>query len=518
MDIVKNFEQLSHSVFGEGDATLIKENDYIRVTDRKENYSSLAVHANKLLGDKQAYKTTWLFKLPEGTHETRIKAYHKVTIDYLDLTETSYAFSEDIILNDKEWVEVTVSSTIPFESKLLDFISYFYQLGGPKCDILVKKFDVQEAEPEKLDERARNYPPVTQQKKRLVGTIRWDAFTKSSPDGISPASQVARVLSYKEYHNQAPFFSLVDENAKVSFPEYTLETWEKEADFAIKGGLDYFAYLWYELGGEMSIPRRMHLSSPNKDKIKMCGILENVRNKETMDELYEAMQDSCYLRLDGRPVLFLYGFDRWTTEKVNIVCEGAKNAGIKEPLYIVGMSTASKGYPFKVNWCKGIDAVSWYGVGATKKDMTFEELKNDCEDVIVKAGELCRTNNIDIIPSFTTGRDTRARIRTGVSWCAGDPKATEDNDKPYGNHYALPPTDKELEDHIEFTLKFIEDNRDITRSYMVCSYGWNEHEEGGWLCPTLAVDENNNVIRDENGNILPNTRRLDILKKAVDRI
>ncbi len=518
MDIINNFENLSNCVFGEGNATLIKENDYIRVTDRTENYSSLAVHANLLLGNKQAYKTTWMFKLPEGTPETRIKAYHKITIDYLDLTETSYAYSADLILNDKEWTEATVSTTIPFGSTLLDFISYFYQLGGPKCDILVKKFEVTEAEPEKLDERARNYPPVTKQKNRLVGTIRWDAFTESTPDGMTPASQVARVLSYKEYHNQAPFFSLVDENAKVSFPEYTQEIWEKEAEFAIKGGLDYFAYLWYELGGEMSIPRRMHLASPNKDKIKMCGIIERIRTKKTMDELFVAMKDSCYIRLDGRPVLFLYAFDRWTREEVDKVCDLAKEAGIEEPLYIVGMSTVSQGYPFKVNWCKGIDAVSWYSVGATKKDMTFEELKNDCEDVIVKAGELCRANDIDIIPSFTAGRDTRARIRTGVTWCAGDPKAIEDNDKPYGNRYALPPSDKELEDHIAFTLKYVEENPDITRSNMILSYGWNEHEEGGWLCPTLAVDENNNVIRDENGNILPDTKRLDILKKVVDRI
>ena len=53
---------------------------------------------------------------------------------------------------------------------------------------------------------------------------------------------------------------------------------------------------------------------------------------------------------------------------------------------------------------------------------------------------------------------------------------------------------------------------------MICSYGWNEHEEGGWLCPTLAVDENNNVIRDEFGDIVPDTTRLDILKKVLEEL
>ncbi len=517
MDIIKNFDQVSDSVFGEGNATLIKENDYIRVTDRNENYSSLAVHANKLLGNKQAYKSVWQFKLPEGAPETRIKAYHKIIFESLDLIETAYTYSDDIVLNDKEWVEVTLSTTVPCENDLIDFISYFYQLGGLKYDILVKKFQVEETEPEKLDERERNIPPVSKQQKRLVGTIRWDAFTKSTPDGNSPASQVARVLSYKEYHNQAPFFSEVN-GQTVSFPEYTQEIWEKEAEYAIKGGLDYFAYIWYDFGGEMSIPRSMHLKSPNKDKIKLCGILDRIRNKATMDDLFNAMKDSCYLRLDNRPVLFIYSFDRWSTAEINRVTVLAKEAGIKEELYIVGMSLASKSYPFKVNWCKGIDAISWYSVGAKKKDMLFSELKNDCEEAIKAIGELCRINNIDIIPSFTAGRDTRARIRTGVSWCGGDPNAQNDGDKPYSNRYALPPSDKELEDHMAFTIKYVEDNPDITKSYMVLSYGWNEHEEGGWLCPTLAVDENNNVIRDEKGNILPDTKRLDILKKVVDSI
>ncbi len=516
MDIVSNFENLT-CVFGEGDATLTKENDIIVVSNRKEAYSSLAVHANELLGRKLAYKSTWLIKLKEGAEPVRTRVYHKLIMVSLDMRETAYCFSQEVTLNDKEWSEITLSSTIPPESELIDFIVYFIQPGSVKPDMLVKKLEITETEPINTEVRLREYPPVKRQEKPLIGTIRWDAFTKSTPDGITPASQVARVLSYKEYHNQAPFFSLVD-GEKVSFPEYTLDIWEQEADFAVKGGLDYFAYLWYETTDDMSIPRKMHLQSPNKDKILMCGILERVRAPKTMEELYEAMKSSCYLRLDGRPVVFLYGADNWSTENIEKVCEGALNAGIKEPLYIVAMSTAKTPYYFNINFAKGIDAISWYSVGATKKDMPFEELKNDCEDVIVNVGKLCTEKNIDVIPSFTSGRDTRARIRTGVTWCAGDPDAVNDKDKPYMNRYSLQPTEKELEDHIRFTIKYIEDHPECTRPRMICSYGWNEHEEGGWICPTLKVDENNVVVRDENGNILPDTIRLDILKKVKDEI
>lgn len=515
MDLIKSFDEQKEHIFGEGNAKLIKENDYIRVTNREERYSSLAVHANTLLGAKQAYKSRYLLKLDEGSEPIKVKLYHKVYLDYLDVKETSYSFSDDIIVTGDDWAEVTFSTTVPFGSTILDFIVYFIQSTGERVDILVKEFSVEETEPKAIEERLRELSPISKQAKRLVGTIRWDAFTESTPDGEKPCDQVSRVLSYKEYHNQAPFFSLVD-GEKVSFPEYTMETWEKEADFAIKGGLDYFAYLWYETTDDMSQCRKMHLKSPNKDKILMCGILERVRKEKTMQELYDAMKDSCYLRLDTRPVVFLYGVDRWSREDVKAVCDGAEKAGIKEPLYIVGMSMETKPFPFMTNLSKGIDAISWYSVGALETAMPYQKLADINEDVMIKAGELCRKNNIDIIPSFTTGRDTRARIRTGVSWCAGDPNAIEDKDKPYWNRYALQPTDEELEKHIYNTLKYVNENRDRTKPYMICSYGWNEHEEGGWLCPTLKVDENNIVVRDEKGNILPDTTRLDILKKVVD--
>ena len=52
---------------------------------------------------------------------------------------------------------------------------------------------------------------------------------------------------------------------------------------------------------------------------------------------------------------------------------------------------------------------------------------------------------------------------------------------------------------------------------MVLSYGWNEHEEGGWLCPTIMVDADGNPIYNEDGTIKANTERLDALKRAKER-
>lgn len=518
MKLLKDYAGNEAVLFGEGGAKLTFLPEGVLVSNRQMAYSSLGIHAVALLGQKAAYKSTWHLTLPKGQEPIKLQIYHKVSEVYLDVPSTSYLFSDAVTVSSDAVTEVSLKTTIPSDTRLTDFIAYFIQQNGEKSDILVKDVTVEETEPDAVaaaDRRERTLPPITRQKQRLIGTIRWDAFSKSEPDGKTPASQVARVLSPAAYHWQAPFFSEVDENGTVSFPEYTVETWEKEAAYAVAGGLDYFAYLWYETTDLMSEPRKYHLLSEKKDTIKMCGILETVRSEPTMNELFAAMKDSCYLRLDGRPVLFLYGFDRWTIEKIDKVKAMAKAAG-EDDLYIVGMTTATNHFGFTNNLNKGLDAISWYSVGSTKTAETYEELKNCNEKCIRDMDKLCRAGGIELIPSFTAGRDTRARIQTGVSWVGGDPKAEKDADKPYRNWYALPPTDKELEDHIRFTLNWINDHPDTAKPNMVCSYGWNEHEEGGWLCPTLLCDEFGNVIRDENGQAIANHSRLDILKKVAD--
>ncbi len=360
--------------------------------------------------------------------------------------------------------------------------------------------------------------PVTRFEQTLVGTIRWDAFTESTPDGMDPASQVARVLSPAKYHGQAPFFSVVNEDNTIAFPKYTVETWEKEAEYAVAGGLDYFAYLWYETTDPMSQPRKYHLLSEKKDIIKYSCILERIRSDKSMQELYEAMKDSCYLRVDGRPVVFLYEVksSNWDAKSIEKLRKDAAKAGITESLYIVGMLVTDDLNVFATNVQKGIDGISWYSLNAQATAEPFEKIAKRTEEATTKMGALALAYNVDIIPAIQTGRDTRARIETGVTWVDGDPNATNDSDKPYKNLYSLEPTMEELENHMVNIITYA-NTMVNSKTNMVLSYGWNEHEEGGWLCPTLAVDENGNPIYNEDGTIKANTERLDALARAKER-
>ncbi len=384
------------------------------------------------------------------------------------------------------------------------YIDNFY-IGLRNPDDFVEKLPI----PEKT--------PVERNENTLVGTIRWDAFTKSEAGTNGVSSQVAKVLSPKKYHWQAPFFANIEADDTVSFPEYTVETWEQEAAYAVKGGLGYFAYLWYDSSSDMSQPRKMHLKSSKKNTIKMAGILEKIGSDQSMNELFAAMKDACYLKVSGRPVLFLYGVNDWTGADILKIRQGAANAGIKKALYIVGMTNSTTPDQFVKNVSKDIDAISWYSVGAEATGESFESLAKRCEETMRKFSGLCLAYKIDLIPAFTAGRDTRARIETGVSWVDGDPNATEDKDKPYKNRYAFPPTMAELEKHISTVVSYTQSTAQC-KTNMVCSYGWNEHEEGGWLCPTLVCDENGNLVLDKDGNKQVNTERLDTLLKVLKNL
>ena len=95
----------------------------------------------------------------------------------------------------------------------------------------------------------------------------------------------------------------------------------------------------------------------------------------------------------------------------------------------------------------------------------------------------------------------------------GDPK--DPNNLPYSGYYALSGTADEIANHAFEFMNWVKDNPEIAAPNLLLSYGWNEHDEGGWLCPTLACDENGNVLKNEDGSNKVNTERLDALKSKI---
>ena len=74
-----------------------------------------------------------------------------------------------------------------------------------------------------------------------IGIIRWDAYFKTGESYSFVTDQVARALSPAKYHDRVPFFASIRPDGRVEFPEYTQQIWEKETDYAVEAGFDYYA-------------------------------------------------------------------------------------------------------------------------------------------------------------------------------------------------------------------------------------------------------------------------------------
>lgn len=112
---------------------------------------------------------------------------------------------------------------------------------------------------------------------------------------------------------------------------------------------------------------------------------------------------------------------------------------------------------------------------------------------------------IQCIPLATSGRYQLPRIKTGVSW-TGD----------YNWQYTRKGTPAEIAQGVSQTLTWVKENPEATDANTILIYGWNEHDEGGYLCPTLKIDANGNLLFDENGNTMADTGVLDAVKSAIE--
>lgn len=498
MDIIKNYDALSEFIFGEGDAVLEKCSEGISVKNRKEKYSSLAAHIDKFLGPCEAYKTRFVLKTGKGS--VPVAAYHKITIEYIGLEYTVYDYGKSQTVTSEDFSYIEVYTNIPSGAVIKDVIAYFIQgSNAPYEDITVKEFEASEAEPVKSVTAVRSKTPLKRQENMTVGVIRWDAYAQTGVYGEkNPSDQVARALSPAKYHFMAPFFSRVTGKDKIEFPPADQAQFDREAELAVKAGIDYFAYCWYNNSGTMSYARRQHINSKYADRLKMCAIIAvSALDDETIDELADSMTIGCYLKFDNRPVIYVY--DAFKANSVtDKVLSAVKRKGIKEEPYLIGMADVN---PFIVNNLleRGMDAISAYSQGSTSADEPYRELAKQTEKK--NADKYTFADKIDVVPLICCGRDTRPRIETPVSWA----------NHGYGGNYTLQPAGAEIYEHTKHVLESLKNSVPNT----CIAYAWNEHDEGGWCCPTLAVDAEGEPIYDIDGNAILNSTNLNAMAKAI---
>lgn len=352
--------------------------------------------------------------------------------------------------------------------------------------------------------------------KVLVGAIRWDAWhtptriTENREQG-GAVKAVERSLSPKRYHFRVPFFAKIISDSAIRIDGYTQQIIDQEIEFAKQGGLDYWAFLLYSPENSMSQGLSLYLSSKKRSDINYCAIAQPVNF--SVDEGYgngrarllKLIKEPGYQKVMGnRPLIYIFRPDEaWVekvggTEKARQLIDALRSESIKancgDP-YLVIMH-------FDIELAKkmanvlGAEAISDYAIWGSGgfNGTPFSELTASTRNVWIKS----EATGAQVVPLVMTGWDRRPRIERPVPWETGWQKPYEGMEK----YFALP-TPEELAAHLKEAILWTKERKQTCPAKAVIIYAWNEHDEGGWLCPTL--DENNKA----------DASRLKALKKVL---
>ena len=336
--------------------------------------------------------------------------------------------------------------------------------------------------------------------KTAVGAIRWDAWYAHDGKPESVIFQVERSLSPAKYHFRAPFYAQITDDGHVVIPDYTQEDFDREMEYAITAGIDYFAYVWYNSG--LRAARDFHTTSKYKDKIKLCAILDgNAIGKEyAREEIAVLLQEDYYMTvLDDRPLMYYFGTGKnydAIAEDIRYYLALCRQLKLPEPFTVL-----MGGRPEESRKA-GADALSRYAVGGSG-GASFASLVKTTEEI----WENQKNSGLQSVLPVTTGWHNGTRWDNPVTWT-----------KPGADSWIEYATAEEIKAHLKDALRYLkqEENKAATLANTLILYAWNEHDEGGWICPTLAVDANGNQLYNEDGSKKLDESRIQAVKEAIE--
>ena len=326
-------------------------------------------------------------------------------------------------------------------------------------------------------------------KKLRIGVISWDC---SLPPETYFGYYQTRSMSPAKFRSTTPYYADILSSDKITYHSRTQAEYDRELQYAIDAGIDYFAHVWYPDEGsksfvpktpndcsgkvhELNWARRMHASSALKEKLHFCAIAgAHPFADGDLEELVQGMQDPCYEKIAGRPLLYTFGGSRLDfVERVRALCS-AKALPVP---YFVGMFNEGVSEPAAEH--KLVDALSAYaccGVGMTKYAQLTEQM--------IRENESRRAAANQVIPLYTVGWDPSPRNENPVPWVQ----------YPDAEYIALA-DGEELMEGAKTLADWIEDKARDTFAGHILTFAWNEFEEGGHICPTVGEHGEANCTR-----------------------
>ncbi len=343
-----------------------------------------------------------------------------------------------------------------------------------------------------------------------VGVIRWDAWhvpvaASEHGRGGGPVRAMEESLNPHRYRHRAPFFVRVDTNDVLRIDGYTQNIVDQEIAFAKAGGIDYFAFLLYEENTCMSQGLSLYLSSMRRRDVNFCAIASasTFGSRATWqagaDRIVRLMKEPGYQKVcGGRPLLYLFRIEdkriqAWggqdgARQLFDGLRASARAAGLGDPYFVVmndGSAESSKREADVV----GAQALSDYARQKNAAGAPYSELTATAHAF----WEECEATGAAVVPLAMAGWDRRPRVEHPVPW--------EPWQKPGAglDKYYVAPTPEELAGHLREAMEWVQAKPERCPAQTVIVYAWNEHDEGGWLCPTLG----------EGGK--PDARRLEAI-------
>ncbi len=326
----------------------------------------------------------------------------------------------------------------------------------------------------------------------IVGAIRWDAWYGTG--GVVQA--VERSLGQPKYHFRLPWFARLLGGDRVSINGDSPGIMEREIAYAARAGLNYWAFLnYWQDSSDLGIGLKRYLAASDKKGVRYCLLEEGGRldriGAKAWGSLVQHFRSPDYQKvLGGRPLLFVYIKPRsltradWDELRRQTVA-----AGLMTP-YLVLMGW-DLGQDLKDMAELGFDALSAYARGGaySMEQPSYEEQGRLLKQRLWDEWE---SRGIPCITLASAGWDTRPRNERPPEWIkdlkvqpAPAPVPLEQQ-RPLVD--SVTGTPGEVASHLFEAVRWTRTHRDINPANAVIVYAWNEHDEGGWLQPTLGPD------------------------------
>lgn len=333
----------------------------------------------------------------------------------------------------------------------------------------------------------------------VVGAIRWDAWYGEG----SVSKQTAYILSQPKYHYRLPWFAKINPHNEVCINGDQQQTLQQEINYAAAAGLNYWAFLdYWDESPPLSIGLVRYLQAVEKKGVRYCLIEEGGRLDKIGTRAWERLvghfQNKHYQTvLDGRPLLYVY-IKPETFEKADWqeLRRQTVSAGLRSPyLVLMGWNLEQTAKEMRE---LGFDAISSYARGGAYS-MTQPSYAQQRELVRRNLWEKVSALKVPCVTFASAGWDTRPRNERPPSWLKDLPATPDptppEHQKPLLD--AVTATAEEVAAHLQDAIRWTRDNRASNPSNTILMYAWNEHDEGGWLQPTLGADGLPDVSRIE---------------------